>query len=139
MHLETRDLSQKTGNQNHFIKASALRQGQEGGEVGDKNRILHEYSDGTFEKLMRDMDTHKIKKTQNWFFEHPAYYGTSIQQKVPVVNICRGCAYFRRPEEGSRKKCCFPWKDPKDYDTVIVEFLPCKGRGKNEKNGQRAD
>lgn len=96
--------------------------------VGDKNKIVHEYSDGTFEKLMRDMDTGKLGKTNNWSATHPAYYGTSIQQKTPVVNICKGCVYFERPAAGMRKACQFPWDSPEEYDKVNVEFIPCKGK-----------
>ena len=54
--------------------------------MGDKNRITHEFSDGTFEKIMRDMDTGKIKKTKNWFMDHPAYYETSIQPHTKHSN-----------------------------------------------------
>lgn len=102
--------------------------------MGDKNRITHEFDDGTLEKIMRDIDSGKIKKTKNWCASHPAYYGTSIQQKVPTVNICRECIYYRRSRTDFTRKCHFPWKDPKDYDLVNREFLPCKGRRRDEEN-----
>lgn len=97
--------------------------------MGDKNRITHEFSDGTFEKIMRDMDTGKIKKTENWFMDHPAYYGTSIQQKTAKrQNKCEKCPYFEEAEPGLKKVCKFPWMDPQDYDMAVAEFLPCKGK-----------
>lgn len=105
--------------------------------MGDKNRITHEFGDGTLEKIMGDIDHGRIQKGNNWFFNHPAYYGTSIQQKAPTINICQRCAYFRKKETAMKKQCCFPWDKPKDYDTVIKEFLPCKGRRENAKNRER--
>lgn len=102
--------------------------------MGDKNRIVHNFGDGTLEKIMGDIDHKRIKKNSNWFFDHPAYYGTSIQQKTIRRNRCERCAYFIIPESGIRKRCCFPWNDPKEYDTAILGFLPCKGRKKDEKD-----
>lgn len=95
--------------------------------MGDKNKITHDFADGSFEKLMRDMDTGKVKKTNNWFADHPAYYGTSIQQKDPRrKKPCLDCTYFRPPEPGLRDRCQFPWMDPQDYDTAVLEYLPCQ-------------
>lgn len=102
--------------------------------MGDKNKITHEFSDGTLEKIMRDIDTGKISKSGNWFMSHPAYYGTSIQQKVPTANKCLGCIYYRKSQLGSIKKCRFPWDNPKTYDKANQEFLPCKGVRKDEKD-----
>lgn len=96
--------------------------------MGDKNRITHDYSDGTLEKIMHDIDTGKIKKTGNWFMNHPAYFGTSIQQRSREANICAGCVYFRCPAAGLKRACQFPWNNPKDYDKVNMEFIPCKGK-----------
>lgn len=96
--------------------------------MGDKNRITHEFSDGTLEKIMKDIDHKKIKKDDNWFMNHPAYYGTSIQQKDRKTNICRGCVYFRAPAAGLKRACQFPWRHPKDHDKVNMEFIPCKGK-----------
>lgn len=96
-------------------------------KVGDKNRITHDYSDGTLEKIMRDVDSGKLKGKSNWFMEHPAYYGTSIQQKDPrKKNKCEECSYYEEPELGFKKVCQFPWFDPKDYDMAVFEFLPCQ-------------
>lgn len=102
--------------------------------MGDKNRITHEFDDGTLEKIMRDIDSEKLERTKSWCASHPAYYGTSIQQKAPTANICRECAYYRRTRTELSRKCHFPWKDPKDYDLVNRQFLPCKGRRRDEKN-----
>lgn len=96
--------------------------------MGDRNRITHDFNDSSFEKLMRDMDSGKIKETNNWFMEHPAYYGTAIQQKDPRKwNSCTKCVYFRPPEPGRKIACTFPWEDPKDYDNANLEFIPCRG------------
>ena len=96
--------------------------------MGDKNKIVHEYTDGTLEKIMRDVDSGRLKGRTNWFAEHPAYFGTSIQQKdARKENRCRKCVYFDSPVEGRKKACTFPFSHPKDYDTVNIKFLPCKG------------
>lgn len=95
--------------------------------MGDKNKITHDFADGSFEKLMRDMDSGKVRKTKNWFADHPAYYGTSIQQKDPrKKNKCEDCPYYEEPEIGFKKVCQFPWFDPQDYDTAALEYLPCQ-------------
>lgn len=96
--------------------------------MGDKNRITHDYSDGAFEKLMRDMDTGKIKKTSNWFMDHPAYYGTSIEQRKRETNICKGCVYYSSAAAGLKRACQFPWENEKEYDRVNMKYIPCKGR-----------
>lgn len=96
--------------------------------MGDKNRITHKHPDTAFEKLMRDMDTGKIRRKQNWFMDHPAYYGTSLQQKSRSANICAGCVYFEAQAAGLKRACKFPWKAPKDYDRINIKFLPCKGK-----------
>lgn len=96
--------------------------------MGDKNRITHEFGDGTLEKIMGDIDHGRIQKGNNWFFNHPAYYGTSIQQKDRQTNICRGCVYFRAPAAGLKRACQFPWENQKEYDRVNMKYIPCKGR-----------
>lgn len=96
--------------------------------MGDKNRIVHNFGDGSLDKIMKDIDQGKIKKNKSWSATHPAYYGTSIQQKEPIKPIrCEKCIYFREPATGLKKRCQFPWNDPQEYDKAIIEFLPCKG------------
>lgn len=95
--------------------------------MGDVNRITHNYGDGTLEKIMSDLDHGKIKKGQSWSATHPAYWGTSIQQKTIQKNKCEKCAYFVKSEKEFKKICKFPWTEPKDYDKAVLKFLPCHG------------
>ena len=106
-----------------------LWQEQEGGAMGDKNKIVHDFDDGTLDKIMRDLDHGRLKKSKSWCATHPAYYGTSIQQKIIEKDPCEKCSYFIRPGMGLKKKCRYPWKNPKDYDMAVKEYLPCKGKG----------
>ena len=99
--------------------------------MGDKNKITHDYSDGTLEKIMRDVDSGRLKGKTNWFMDHPAYYKTSIEQKDPrKKSPCALCGYYKEPEPGRRKACRFPWDNPKDYDMAAFDFLPCREANK---------
>lgn len=95
--------------------------------MGDKNRITHNYGDGTLDRIMSDLDQGKIEKGQSWSATHPAYWGTSIQQKTIKKNKCERCAYYIRKAIGYKKVCKFPWGHEADYDRAVLEFLPCKG------------
>lgn len=55
--------------------------------MGDKNRITHNYMDACVEGLIETVDTPTFKKAINWFTEHPAYYGMSIN---PAGNAWHG-------------------------------------------------
>lgn len=105
--------------------------------MGDQNRISHEFSDGTLEKIMSDLDHGRIKENKSWSATHPAYYGTKIQQREIPRKPCESCSYFRRPGAGLKKICKFPWDNPKRYDEIIKKYLPCKGKN-DEKNRTRA-
>ena len=94
--------------------------------MGDKNRISHDFDDGTLERIMWDLDRGRIEKGKSWSATHPAYYGTSIQQKS-IKNRCEKCPYYGEPVGWIKKVCKFPWEDPREIDVTIKRFLPCKG------------
>ena len=50
-------------------------------QVGDKNRITHDYMDTSFMKLLSDFDNGKIKDMDRPFMDRPPYYGTSACPK----------------------------------------------------------
>lgn len=59
--------------------------------------------------------------------KRPAYAHTSMEQKtIFKASMCEPCGYYREPDVGKDKDCCFPWFDPKDYDMAAYDYLPCK-------------
>ena len=57
----------------------------------------------------------------------PAYAYTKAEQKqIYKTPVCEACGYFKEPDIGAKKDCCFPWLDPEDYDLAAFDYLPCK-------------
>ena len=60
--------------------------------MGDRSRLTKQFTDNTFEKLMRDADTGKLKHNLSPFYTRPAYSYTIAS----VGGIKNGVSNVRR-------------------------------------------
>ena len=80
-----------------------------------------------FDKLLNDMDHGRVNPKLSSFYTRPAYYGTKQCAKHPAaVPACNDCPYYLTSRGNSKRKCRFPWDDPRDWDMVIFKNLPCQ-------------
>lgn len=99
--------------------------------MGDKNRITHNFMSIDMENLIRDSDFGKLSKNLSPFYTRPAYSGTKASVGGLRDPICEKCPYYGTRESGLKKKCLFPWFNPKDHDVEVYEYLPCVKRRRN--------
>ena len=98
--------------------------------MGDKNKIVHNLLSLDMTRLFDDSDRGRLSKNLSSFYTRPAYSGTKASVGGLRDCICKKCPYYGTAESGLKKKCLFPWFDPKDHDVAVYEYLPCaKGGG----------
>lgn len=94
--------------------------------MGNKFKdIKHNFND-TVDNLLWELDKVKVNNRLSKFMTRPAYYGTSLEQKMIFYESpCNRCGYFQTTEFWD-KVCVFPWDKPEEYDKAAASFLPCK-------------